>query len=150
MGMLWDLIQRYIDKQPFPPSDRQVAAKLGVAPNALNYWRDPKKLPSRENLERIADLIGVRYSVVLEAALRDTGYHEDSRPAQALRSRPATTVEAELRVAQANLDEWVALKHRGKAAESHRAELQSRVDALKAELDASHRATSDADSVAEL
>lgn len=150
MGMLWDLIQRYIDKQPFPPSDRQVAAKLGVAPNALKYWHDPKKLPSRENLEGIADLIGVRYSVVLEAALRDTGYHEDSRPVSVLRPRPVTTVEAELRVAQQDLGEWVALKHRGKAAEGHRGELQARVDALKAELVASRRATTDSDSVAEL
>jgi hypothetical protein len=150
MGMLWDLIQRYIDKQPFPPSERQLAGKLGVVPNALRVWRDPKKLPSRENLEAIADLVGVRYSVVLEAALRDTGYHEDSRPALTLRPRPAATVEAELRVAQDDLEEWAALNHRGKAAESHCAELQSRVDALKAELIASHRATTDADSVAEL
>jgi len=150
MGMLWDLIQRYIDKQPFPPSERQVAAKLGVAPNALRYWREPKKLPSRENLEGIADLIGVRYSVVLEAALRDTGYHEDSRPVSVLRPRPVATVEAELRVAQADLDDWVGLGHRGKEAESHRRKLQARVDALGAELVASRRATSETDSVAEL
>lgn len=88
MGMLWDLIQQHIDKQPYPPSERQVAAKLGVAPNALKYWREPKKLPSRENLQAIANLVGVRYSVVLDAALRDTGYHEESQDA-----KPELTVE---------------------------------------------------------
>jgi len=70
--------------------------------------------------------------------------------AMPVRHRPATTVEAELRVAQANLDDWVGLGHRGKEAESHRRELQARVDALGEELVASRRATSETDSVAEL
>lgn len=150
MGMLWDLIQGHIDRQPYPPSDRQVAAKLGVAPNTLNYWRDPKKLPSRENLQAIADLVGVRYSVVLDAALMDTGYHE-SAPAQVvpLRLRPAATVEAELRVARENLEDWDQQKLTSKGAVSHRKTLQARVDALEAELIASRQVTDAADSVAE-
>lgn len=139
MGMLWDLIQKHIDDAPYPPSGRQLAARLGVAPNTFNKWRDLKQLPSKENLQAIADLVGVRYSVVLDAALHDTGYHESK--VVTLRPRPSTTVEGELRVAQANLDEWVALKHRGKDAERHQEELQARVDALTAELVASRRAT---------
>lgn len=151
MGMLWDLIQRHIDRQPYPPSERQVAAKLGVAPNALKYWRDPKKLPSRENLQAIADLVGVRYAVVLDAALMDTGYHE-SAPAAVLqmRRRPVSTVEGELRVARENLRDWDQQKVPGSGAESHRAELQANVDALEAELVASRHATGVPDSVAEL
>lgn len=78
MGRLWDILQRHIDSAPYPPSERQVAARLGVSPTTLANWRDPKKLPSRENLQAIADLVGVRYSVVLDAALYDTGYHEAS------------------------------------------------------------------------
>ncbi|HEY3559707.1 MAG TPA: helix-turn-helix transcriptional regulator [Kribbella sp.] len=148
MGRLWDIVQRHIDSAPYPPSERQIAAKLGVSPTTVGNWRDPKKLPTRENLEAIAELAGVRYSVVLDAALYDTGYHEAT--VVTLRRRPVTTVQAELRAAQANLDEWDALKHRGKAAEGHRRELRSRVDALKAEAVASRRATGDADSVAEL
>lgn len=148
MGRLWDIVQKHIDSAPYPPSERQVAAKLGVSPTTLANWREPKKLPSRENLEAIAALAGVRYSVVLDAALYDTGYHEATLVT--LRRRPITTVEGELRAAQADLDEWEDLGHRGKAAEGHRRELRSRVDALKAELVASRRATGETDSVAEL
>lgn len=78
MGLLWDILQRHIDESPYPPSERQIARKLGVSPTTLGNWRDLKRLPSRENLEAIAALAGVRYSVVLEAALHDTGYHEAS------------------------------------------------------------------------
>lgn len=78
MGKLWELLQRHIDAAPYPPSERQVAARLNVSPTTLANWREPKKLPSRENLQAIADLVGVRYSVVLDAALYDTGYHEAS------------------------------------------------------------------------
>jgi transcriptional regulator with XRE-family HTH domain len=149
MGMLWDLIQRHIDRQPYPPSERQVAAKLGVAPNALRYWREPKKLPSRENLQAIADLVGVRYAVVLDAALRDTGYHESS-PATVVHMRPRaiTTIEAELQAAKATLADWRSLKLTGPDAESKRAELAADVDALEAELVASRRAIGGTESVA--
>lgn len=88
MGMLWDLIQRHIDNVGYPVSERTIASKLGVTPNTLKHWRELRRLPSRENLEAIANLVGVRYSVVLEAALHDTGYHE-AQPA----SEPELTLE---------------------------------------------------------
>jgi transcriptional regulator with XRE-family HTH domain len=149
MGRLWDILQRHIDESPYPPSERQVAAKLGVSPTTLANWRDPKKLPSRENLEAIANLVGVRYAVVLDAALYDTGYHE-SGEVVAMRRRPAATVEAELRVARATLDEWDELKVTGRDAERKRAELEARVSELEAELGSSRKATSESDSVAKL
>lgn len=149
MGMLWDLIQKHIDNAPYPPSERQVAHKLGVSPNALRFWRDPKKLPSRENLQAIADLVGVRYSVVLDAALHDTGYHEESRVVR-LHSRPVTTVEAELQAAEAALAIWDELEVTGTDAESKRRELQTEVDQLKSEVVSSRHATGRSDSVAEL
>lgn len=149
MGKLWDLLQRHIDSAPYSPSERQVAARLGVSPSTLGNWRDPKKLPSRENLQAIANLIGVRYSVVLDAALYDTGYHEGATVVP-LRHRPATTVEADLRAAEQDLAEWDALKQAGAAAERHRDGLVARVDSLKAELQASQNATAGSDSVAEL
>jgi len=151
MGRLWELIQRHIDNAPYPPSERTVARKLGVSPTTLGNWRDPKKLPTRENLQAIADLVGVRYAVVLDAALFDTGYHEASPTAVLqLRRRPVSSVEAELRVARANLRDWDDQKLRGAGAKSHRAELQASVDALEAELAASRRVTDPAGSVAEL
>lgn len=147
MGKLWELLQRHINSSPYPPSERQVAAKLGVAPATLGNWRDPKNLPTRENLQAIADLIGVRYSVVLDAALYDTGYHESAQVVH-LR-RPNTTIEAELQVAAEDLAAFKQLNVTGKAADSKRAELQSRVDALEAERNSSRHATSVTDSVAE-
>lgn len=151
MGMLWDLIQKHIDNAPYPPSERQVARKLGVSPNTLAHWRDLKRLPSRENLEAIAALVGVRYSVVLDAALRDTGYHESSRPVSHLRPpRPVAQVQAELQVAEANLAEWDELPVTGESAASQREALASLVDALKAELVASRTATGESETVANL
>lgn len=147
MGRLWDLIQHHIDNAPYPPSERAVAAKLGVSPNALRFWRDPKKLPSRENLQAIADLVGVRYSVVLDAALRDTGYHEESRVTR-IHPRPASTVEAHLRAAEAALADFDQLSVTGEAAESKRAELQARVNDLKTEIVSSHAVTGESESVA--
>jgi transcriptional regulator with XRE-family HTH domain len=152
MGMLWDLIQRHIDNAPYPPSERQIAAKLGVTPNTLKIWRDLKRLPSRENLEAIANLVGVRYAVALDAALRDTGYHEDGRPAvAAVRPlRPISRIEAELQVALADLQEFNELKVSGRSAESKRREIRARVDALEAELVASRIATGESETVANL
>lgn len=148
MGLLWDLLQRHIDAAPYPPSERQVAARLGVSPTTLGNWRELKRLPSRENLEAIADLVGVRYSVVLEAALRDTGYHEDARRLAAV-PRPVSEVEAELQVAAADLERFRELSVTGKAADSKRQALQARVDALEAELVASRSATTGSSSVAD-
>jgi transcriptional regulator with XRE-family HTH domain len=151
MGKLWELLQRHIDAAPYPPSERQVAHRLGVSPTTLGNWRDPKKLPTRENLQAIADLVGVRYAVVLDAALRDTGYHE-ATPASVipLRPRPVATIEAELQVALANLEDWDKQGVPGETAKSHRKDLRSRVDALEAELVVSRGATNGTSSVAEL
>lgn len=149
MGKLWELLQSHIDSSPYPPSERQIAARLGVSPTTVGKWRDPKSLPTRENLQAIADLVGVRYSVVLDAALYDTGYHEAARVIP-LRHRPVTTIEAELHVAAQDLEEFKQLTVTGSSAKSKRKELQSRVDALEAELDASRSATTGRESVAEL
>lgn len=145
MGKLWQLLQSHIDGEKYPPSERQVAAKLGVSPTTLGNWRAPRKLPSRENLQAIADLIGSRYSVVLDAALYDTGYHE-SASVVPLRRRPVAIVLADLRGAEQDLAELPDVA----GAERKRGELQRRVDALKTELAASRAATGESDSVAEL
>jgi transcriptional regulator with XRE-family HTH domain len=160
MGQLWDILQRHIDAAPYPPSERQVAMRLGVSPTTLANWRDPKKLPSRENLQAIADLAGVRYSVVLDAALHDTGYHEAGgehaavAPMTRARAsrRPVAVVEAELGAAEAALADWDELEASGavsaevEEAKGKRAELQADVDRLKTEL--SRHANGESQSVA--
>jgi transcriptional regulator with XRE-family HTH domain len=74
MGQLWDIVQTHIDSAPYPPSLRQVAARLGVTATTLGNWRDPQDLPARKNLRALAELTGTPYLKVLEAALTDTGY----------------------------------------------------------------------------
>jgi transcriptional regulator with XRE-family HTH domain len=149
MGKLWELLQRHIDGEKYPPSERQVAARLGVSPSTLGGWRDLRRLPSRETLQAIADLVGVRYAVVLDAALRDTGYHE-ATVVVPMRRRSTSTIEAELQVAAQDLEAFDELTVTGSAAESKRDALAARVDALQRELVASRSATVDSDSVAEL
>jgi len=89
MGQLWDIIQAHIDHSPYPPSERQVATKLGVAPNALSNWKNLRRLPQPENLHRIAQLTGTPYRVVLNAALHDANYLTEE-----VNYEPPTTTEA--------------------------------------------------------
>ena len=141
MGMLWELSQRHIDNAPYPPSERQIAARLGVTPNTLKHWRDLKRLPTRENLEGIAALVGVRYSVVLDAALHDTGYHESAEVVDlGSRRRPEEIVE-DLEVAREALRDFDALRLSERGRSVKRDELQAAVDALEAQLTASRAVT---------
>jgi transcriptional regulator with XRE-family HTH domain len=72
---LWALLQAHRDTQPYPPSDRRIAARLGISPTALTNWRTGlSALPKRTNLEALAALAGVPYRQVLAAALHDAGY----------------------------------------------------------------------------
>lgn len=74
MGKLFELIQAHIDSQEYPPSERDVARKLGVSPTTLANWRNPKKLIDKEHLVAIANVTGNSYMRVLDALLEDIGY----------------------------------------------------------------------------
>jgi transcriptional regulator with XRE-family HTH domain len=141
MGRLWDLIQKHIDNQPYPVSERTIAQRLKVAPNALVKWRDPKRLPSRENLQAIADLVGVRYSVVLDAALFDTGYHEGSNVA-VLRDRREPEPDPD----SPDRETWLALQALQDAEDAIRAGRLRNSPALLTRL---RRELADAESAAE-
>jgi transcriptional regulator with XRE-family HTH domain len=141
MGRLWEILQRHIDSAPYPPSERQVALKLGVSPTTLANWREPKKLPTRENLEAIAELAGVRYATVLEAALYDTGYHEggaghEQRSPTATKlppPRPRAEVEEELGHVVDELEHQLP-RYARLTQEAARPGLERRRDDLQAEL----------------
>jgi transcriptional regulator with XRE-family HTH domain len=75
VSQLWKIVQAHIDAQPYPPSERQIAMRLGVSPTTLANWRTSRiELPKPENLMALADLTGVSYDKVLQAALDDSGY----------------------------------------------------------------------------
>lgn len=79
MGKLFDLIQAHIDGQEYPPSERDVARKLGVSPTTLANWRNPKKLIDKEHLVSIAQVTGNPYIRVLDALLEDIEYIDPPR-----------------------------------------------------------------------
>jgi len=90
VGRLWELIENYRKAQPYPPSGRRIAERLGVAPTTLSNWKHPITLPSRENLEAIAEMVGLDYETVLNIALSDTRYLNDDPPPAAEKSGPVT------------------------------------------------------------
>jgi hypothetical protein len=75
MGQLWSLVRAYLDRQEWPPSERQLAQRLGYrSSSTFDNWREPKGLPSAQALARFARVSGDPYQRVLEAALSDCGY----------------------------------------------------------------------------
>lgn len=83
MGKLWEIVREHVDSSMYPPSERQVAKRLGISPTALANWRHPKSLPAAENLRSLARLTGQPYSRVLDAALEDAGYLAADVPTEA-------------------------------------------------------------------
>lgn len=81
MGHLYDIIEKHMDSQGYPVSQRQVAQRLGVAPTTLKNWQTPRELIEKEHLVAIARLTGVPYQRVLDALLADIDYlHEQEKP----------------------------------------------------------------------
>lgn len=95
MGKLWEIVREHIDGSPYPPSERQVAKRLGISPTALANWRSPRSLPGAENLRSLARLTGVPYAQVLRAALEDAGYLEPAQHVELLASPVASVSKPE-------------------------------------------------------
>lgn len=74
MGKFYDLIQAHVDEQDYPPSERQLARRLGVTASTLANWRTPKQLIEKQHIEAVAELAGVSYARALDALLDDIGY----------------------------------------------------------------------------
>lgn len=80
-GRLWAILQAHVDSQVYPPSRRQLARKLGVAPQTLNNWYNGlRSMPEVEHVRAIADLTGTPYRDVIAAALADAGYEIELPP----------------------------------------------------------------------
>lgn len=93
-GHLWGLVQAYIDRQPYPPSVRQIAGRIEVAPTTLTNWGSSlTKMPSRRTLVAFADLAGLPYERVLDAALRDAGYLPEAAAREAAEGESVTALQ---------------------------------------------------------
>lgn len=73
-GEVWALVQAWMDSIPYPPSQRKLAARIGISPSALSDWKYGRGFPDPSDLRRLAEEIGVPYERVLDAVLIDRGY----------------------------------------------------------------------------
>lgn len=78
-GHLWALVQDWMDAIPYPPSQRKLAARVGVSPSAMSDWKYGDGFPDPESLGRLAVEIGTPYERVLDAVLKDRGYRQPDR-----------------------------------------------------------------------
>lgn len=76
-GILWAIVQEWMDSIPYPPSQRKLASRLGVSASAVSDWKYGRGFPDPEHLKVLAAEIGVPYERVLDAVLRDRGYRID-------------------------------------------------------------------------
>lgn len=81
---LWAVIQEWLDQLPYPPSQRRIAARLEVSPNAVSEWKWGQSRPTPENLQRLADemeAVAGRdvYARLLDALNKDRGYEPRGR-----------------------------------------------------------------------
>lgn len=78
MTELTDLIDAYREDRQV--SERAFSRSIGLSEGVLSAWkrRGIKDLPRVENLEAVADMIGVPYVQVLSAAMRDAGYADEN------------------------------------------------------------------------
>lgn len=106
MTELMRLIQAHIDR--YGVTRATVARRAGMSPQTVHNWRDEiKALPDADHLRGIAEVIGVPYIVVLDAALSDAGYRDSSiDTADMLEARMRRAVDADPNILD---DLWFAI-----------------------------------------
>ena len=82
-GLLWALVQEWMDSIPYPPSQRKLAARIRVSASAVSDWKYGSGFPEPAALKRLAAEIQVPYERVLDAVLKDRGYRTSPSPAPA-------------------------------------------------------------------
>lgn len=87
MSHLGKLIEDY--QQEHGSSERFIAEKIGVSRTLIGRWKrgDYFQPPSREILTNLARFLRKDYAVVVQAALDDTYYREESEYGAAIASR---------------------------------------------------------------
>jgi transcriptional regulator with XRE-family HTH domain len=106
MTELMRLIQQHLDR--YGVTRAEFARRAGTSPQTVQNWmHEIRALPDAKHLQGVADVIGVPYVVVLDAALADAGYLNAA-------SSTAADIEARVRAA-ADADDsvidhlWVAV-----------------------------------------
>src|SRR5688500_7614946 len=73
MGELGELIEQWRSKQPYRPSDRKMAERLGVSPSTIGDWIRGT-VPGPEKLAALAAEMHYPYRRLLDAVMVDLGY----------------------------------------------------------------------------
>lgn len=92
MGKLWSLIQEWRDGMQYPPSNRQIALDIGVAPTTFSGWRDGlSELPKRHNVWELHRVTNIPFDSLMQAAIDDANLldPERARAASAARKKSA-------------------------------------------------------------
>jgi transcriptional regulator with XRE-family HTH domain len=78
-GHLWAVIQEWLDTFKYrPPSQNELAPKLGVSPSSLSDYKYARTMPPPEFVLRLSVEIQTPYERVLDAVLHDHGYRGKS------------------------------------------------------------------------
>lgn len=114
MGELGALVTAWQDRRAAfgpRPTASWIGEKVGVkSRSSVGPWLRGESMPSAEHLRALAELIGVSYRAVLDAALFDAGYLEereyrgDTAPKPAAGSAPAGQRVIERRARTARLE----------------------------------------------
>lgn len=88
MDPFWSLIQLHMDE--YGVREAAIARKAGMNEKTLNSWRarGVPKLPSRTDVEALAQVLRRPYLVVLDAVLHSSGYLDEGQAVVAY-DRPA-------------------------------------------------------------
>lgn len=105
-GHMWALVQEWLDTFTYrPPSQRELAPRLGVSDSTLGDYKYARHLPPPAFVVRLAKEIQVPYEKVLDAVLKDRGY----------RGEKLAQVESEM--AEIDLDAYFRGRRRGQVDE---------------------------------
>lgn len=81
---MWKLVQTWIDAQPWGVSQRQLAAKLEVAPSLVTDWKVGRSMPQPHHIQGLAAITGISDRVLSKAVLIDAGYVTSTQDPQAI------------------------------------------------------------------
>jgi transcriptional regulator with XRE-family HTH domain len=69
------LIQAHLDN--YGVKRAEFARRAGTTPQTVQNWQDrPRTLPNVKHLKGVAEVTGIPYLIVLDAALKDAGYRD--------------------------------------------------------------------------
>jgi transcriptional regulator with XRE-family HTH domain len=81
---LWAVIESWLDVLPWPPTQSQLAKKLGVSRQAVTEWKYGLSVPKPEHLRALADEMAAVagpdvYDRLLDAVNLDQGFEPRRR-----------------------------------------------------------------------